>query len=229
MSPRTGLVLTLALAGCSVSHERFAGSEPMPPGAREAGDAGAPDADPCALDPECWPDPPPGYDGLCFTISTTRATACTPGTRRWCSDAVYDSGSQTCGPDGLWGPCVEPRVTSEGFSERPATACGCRYFYFDEDCCEDQRDRDCDGHADCLIPDDWVAPACESDGSLCSYCDAHSDCGGPADRCLFLRDGYAFCARDCTETPCPDAYLCQEIPVPGGTVHQCVPRSETCG
>ncbi len=154
---------------------------------------------------------------------------CTPGVQRWCDDAVYCSwGKQTCLPDGTWGACIEPTVTSGDIADRPANECGCRYFYFQPDCCEDQEDRDGDGHPDCIIPAAHTAPACESDGGLCSYCDSHAACGGDADLCIFRPDGYAMCARDCSTTSCPSGYTCQAISTRSGTVQQCVPDTGSC-
>jgi len=154
---------------------------------------------------------------------------CVAGVQRWCDDHVYCSwGKQTCLPSGDWGPCVEPTVTREGIADRPATACGCRYFYFNDACCEDQTDRNGDGDPDCIIPSDHAAPACPSDGSLCSYCDVHGDCGGPTDACLFARDGYALCGQDCTSAGCPAGYGCQAIATSSGTLHQCVPDGGRC-
>lgn len=155
---------------------------------------------------------------------------CVAGQQRWCDDAIYCSwGKQTCLPDGSWGPCIEPTVTRTGLTDRPATECGCRYFYFNDDCCEDQADRDGDGNPDCIIPEAHTAPACDSDGSLCSYCDTAVNCGGAADVCLFARDGYAFCARDCSDTGCPTGYECTRITTRAGPSQQCVPTSGTCG
>ena len=154
---------------------------------------------------------------------------CVPGVQRWCDDAIYCSwGKQTCRPDGSWGRCIEPTVTSSGLTDRPATECGCRYFYFNEDCCEDQGDRDGDGHPDCIIPSDHTAPACPSDGGLCSFCDSHTDCGGTNDLCLFARDGYALCGSDCSSTGCPSGYGCEAITTRAGTVRQCVPSGGRC-
>jgi hypothetical protein len=154
---------------------------------------------------------------------------CVPAQQRWCDDHVYCSwGKQTCLPDGSWGPCIEPSVSASGLADRPATECGCRYFYFNYDCCEDQADRDGDGNADCVIPAGHTPPACPSDGSLCSYCDAHADCGGAADVCLFERDGYAFCSQDCSSSTCPGGYTCAAIGTRSGTIQQCVPASGSC-
>jgi hypothetical protein len=155
---------------------------------------------------------------------------CVPGVYRWCDDHTYCSwGKQTCLPDGRWGPCIEPDVDPvTGLGDRPNTACGCRYFYFNWDCCEDQADRDGDGNPDCIIPEDHTPPACTSDGSLCSYCDVHGDCGGATDMCLFARDGYAFCSEDCSTSSCSAGYSCQSIGTRTGTVHQCVPAGGTC-
>lgn len=156
-------------------------------------------------------------------------SVCVPGTQRWCDDAIFCSwGKQTCNPDGTWGPCVEPSVSATGLQDRPATECGCRFFYFNWDCCEDQEDRDGDGNPDCIIPSAHVAPACETDGSLCSMCDSHLDCGGDADLCIFRRDGYAMCARDCSTTACPTGYTCQPIGTSTGTFNQCVPNTGAC-
>lgn len=169
----------------------------------------------------CTPDRPdlPGDGG----------SECVPGVQRWCDDATYCSwGKQTCLPDGTWGACIEPRVTSTGLTDRPATECGCRFFYFNWDCCEDQEDRDGDGNPDCLIPSAHTPPACPSDGGLCSYCDAQSDCGGPNDVCVFRRDGYAMCGQDCSTTGCPSGYGCQAIRTRTGTMHQCTPTSGSC-
>ena len=154
---------------------------------------------------------------------------CVAGTQRWCDDAMYCSwGKQTCTPDGHWGPCIEPEVTASGLTDRPNNACGCRYFYFNWDCCEDQEDRDGDGNPDCIIPVGHTAPACPSDGSLCSTCDVHGDCGGAEDMCLFARDGYAFCSEDCTSSACPGGYTCEPIATRTGVVNQCVPDSGRC-
>lgn len=221
------LLLALGVAGCAVSHERVAATASPPGDVRTRGDAG-----PLVTDPSLMGDAGPlvADPALRDAGRPSVATECVAGARRWCNDAVYDGwGMQYCGGAGTWGPCREPTVTASGITDRPATECGCRYFYFHPDCCEDQLDRDGDGNADCLVPADWVAPACETDGSPCSYCDVHGDCGGPDDFCLFARDGYTFCARDCTDTPCTDGYRCLEIGVPGGVIHQCVPQSETCG
>lgn len=152
---------------------------------------------------------------------------CTPGTQRWCDDAVYCSwGKQDCLPDGTWGRCIEPRVTSSGLADRPDNECGCRFFYFQEECCEDQADRDGDGHADCLIPADHTAPACPSDGSLCSYCDVHADCADEG-ICLFRRDGYAFCGSGCG-AGCPSGYSCRTVTLRSGSTQQCIPNDDSC-
>jgi len=154
---------------------------------------------------------------------------CVPGVQRWCDDAIYCSwGKQTCLPDGSWGRCIEPTVTSDGLQDRPDTACGCRYFYFNYDCCEDQADRDGDGLADCIIPEDHAPPACPSDGSPCSYCDNHDDCGSRDDVCVFRRDGYAFCGQDCSASSCPSGYSCQTLNTRSGPIQQCVPPSSSC-
>lgn len=169
----------------------------------------------------CTPDIP--------DIPDTGTGICVAGVQRWCDDAVYCSwGKQTCLPDGTWGRCVEPRVTASGLQDRPDTACGCRFFYFNHDCCEDQEDRDGDGHADCIIPSTHTAPACPSDGGLCSYCDSHADCGGASDMCVFRRDGYAMCGRDCVAGGCPAGYDCQTLATRSGAVRQCVPTTGSC-
>ena len=153
------------------------------------------------------------------------------GQERWCDDAVFCSwGKQTCRPDGRWGRCVEPEVTRDGLTDRPATECGCRYFYFNAACCEDQTDDDGDGHPDCIIPGDHTPPACGGDGNLCSVCDSHTDCGGANDLCLFSRDGYALCGRACSGpgADCGAGFSCQAV----GPSHQCVPAGDprtTCG
>ena len=181
----------------------------------------------------------PGSDGGLVTMdggsSTDGGTSrtdggtsiCIPGRERWCDDHVYCSwGRQTCTPDGRWGPCIEPSRDPRvyGVPDRPHNHCGCRYFYFHEACCEDQRDRDGDGHADCYIPADHTPPECATDGTLCSFCDTASDCGGRTDICIFRTGGYTFCSRDCSSTPCPPAYECHTITLrSGGYAHQCVP------
>ncbi|MCC6873868.1 MAG: hypothetical protein IT378_06095 [Sandaracinaceae bacterium] len=157
---------------------------------------------------------------------------CVAGTQRWCDDAIFCSwGKQTCLPDGTWGACIEPTVTRDGLQDRPATECGCRFFYYNDACCEDQEDRNADGHPDCIIPTGHTPPACPSDGGLCSYCDSPNDCGGPNNLCVFRNDGYAFCARDCSADPgsCGAGYSCAAITTRTGTVHQCVPNAGTCG
>jgi len=155
---------------------------------------------------------------------------CVPGQQRWCDDATYCSwGKQTCLPDGRWGHCYEPDVTSEGLQDRPDTACGCRYFYFNYDCCEDQEDRDRDGNADCIIPSGHTPPACSSDGGLCSYCDTHNDCGDSSDLCVFRPDGYAMCGRECSgASDCPSGYDCRTIGTRSGSTQQCVPSGGRC-
>jgi hypothetical protein len=153
---------------------------------------------------------------------------CVPYQQRWCDDFVYCSwGKQTCLPDGRWGPCIEPIVSRDGLQDRPATECGCRYFYFNYDCCEDQSDRDGDGKADCIIPADHAPPACESDGSACSYCDNEGDCNDGG-LCIFRRDGYAFCGQDCSTAGCPSGYECTSVPVRGGVSRQCAPAGNEC-
>ena len=170
----------------------------------------------------CTPDQP--------DIPDTGEGECVPGVQRWCDDATYCSwGKQTCLPDGSWGRCIEPIVRQTGLVDRPATECGCRFFYWNEDCCEDQEDRDGDGHPDCMIPTNHEPPACESDGGVCSFCDAHSDCGGPTDMCIFRSDGYAMCGQDCSTTGCPSGYGCFAIGTSSGTVRQCVPQGNSCG
>jgi hypothetical protein len=148
---------------------------------------------------------------------------CEPGVQRWCDDATYCSwGKQTCLPDGRWGPCVEPTVGPSGLTDRPATECGCRYFYFNYDCCEDQQDRDGDGNPDCIIPGSHTPPACERDGSLCASCDVNSQCADGL--CLFASDGATFCGSSCSASgSCPDGYRCETIRTRSGSVDQCVP------
>lgn len=180
---------------------------------------------------------------------------CPIGASRWCDDAVYCSwGRQECNPDGTWGPCTEPPVTTAGLTDRPNTQCACRFFFFNVECCEDQMDRDGDGFADCFIPGSGpeappgphTPPTCEHTGDLCAYCDNDAHCGG-ADMCLIYQDGIAvvyedgravsrpslasFCAQDCSGgAGCPAGYTC--FPVTdrtGSTVaNQCVPSSGAC-
>lgn len=86
---------------------------------------------------------------------------CTSGTQRWCDDAIYCSwGKQTCLSTGKWGPCIEPTITPTGLADRPNNACACVNFFFNEACCEDQADRDNDGHPDCTIPAGHRPPNC---------------------------------------------------------------------
>ncbi|MEZ4336651.1 MAG: hypothetical protein R3B82_08490 [Sandaracinaceae bacterium] len=197
----------------------------------------------CSDDTPDYPDGGGGGDWDChfgdeFRICTpdipdvpdTGRGECVPGVQRWCDDATYCSwGKQTCLPDGTWGRCVEPRVTSDGLVDRPDTACGCRFFYFNEDCCEDQGDADRDGHPDCIIPTSHTAPACASTGGLCSYCDSHTDCGGANDLCIFRSDGYAMCGRECSSaSDCGAGYECRTIGTRSGYTQQCVPSGGSC-
>ncbi|MGE0788438.1 MAG: hypothetical protein AB7S26_22375 [Sandaracinaceae bacterium] len=158
------------------------------------------------------------------------SSRCTLGQQRWCDSPMYCSwGRQACLPDGTWGICEEAPVNaSTGWlQDRPDTACACRNFYFNEACCEDQQDRDGDGHADCLVPTAHTAPACESDGSYCSYCDGSSThCGSSADACLRAPGTtYWFCAQSClTSSDCPAGAQCSIVASSGGSFLQCVPR-----
>ncbi len=193
----------------------------------------------CTDDTPDYPDDGGGtpYDcrfGDEFRVCTTDIPdggddECVPGTERWCDDAVYCSwGKQGCLPDGTWGACIEPTVSRDGLADRPDTACGCRFFYFNAECCEDQEDRNGDGAPDCIIPAAHTPPACTTDGGLCSYCDSHTDCGGDADLCIFRSDGYAMCGRDCSTEGCPAGYSCQPLTTRSGTVHQCAPTTGSC-
>jgi hypothetical protein len=224
-SPLAGLLFVL---GCSASHTSEPPLATATGGEVDAAPPGAPDAAPRdAIRPrDAAPTPDANVDDRFPPIPP--GAVCPPGVQRWCSDAVYDNGRQTCLDDGTWGPCIEPTITEEGLIDRPNTECGCRYFYFTFECCEDQMDRDGDGFADCWIPEDWHPPECPSDGSLCSYCDLADECGGEDDLCMFARDGYAFCSRDCTDEPCPDGYECSELTVRSGVHFQCVPVSGRC-
>jgi hypothetical protein len=154
--------------------------------------------------------------------------SCPPGQQRWCDDAVYCSwGKQTCQENGEWGPCVEPELTQDGLSDRPNTECGCRYFYFNRDCCEDQQDRNGDGKADCFIPDDHTTPDCDRSGELCSGCDTSAQCNDG--QCLFTRSGLAFCGTSCSsDGDCPDGYSCREVRTRQGESTQCVPDDGQC-
>lgn len=174
------------------------------------------------------PDTPPPGDG---------GSECVPGAQRWCDSLMYCSwGKQDCLPDGSWGACQEADVSSTTgwLQDRPNTACACRNFYFNERCCEDQEDRDGDGHADCLIPSAHTPPACMSDGGYCSYCDgSHDHCGDGNDLCLRAPGTtYFFCAASCSsDSDCPSDANCALVTTRTGIIRQCVPSSSSrlCG
>jgi hypothetical protein len=227
----------VVLVGCSTSYSMPVDSGPMAtpeedatrPPADDGGDSAIEDAEALDTDMTAAPDGSIGGDGGLPDASSSGPPECEPGTQRWCSPRFYDSwGKQTCRPDGRWGACIEPTVDEHGLADRPATDCGCRFIYFYHMCCEDQEDRDGDGYADCLIPADHTSPECSSDGTLCSYCDVALECGGETDLCLFSRDGYGFCGRDCESEPCPTGFECMPITTREATFQQCVPVSETC-
>jgi|APLak6261675434_1056106.scaffolds.fasta_scaffold01838_2 hypothetical protein len=65
--------------------------------------------------------------------------------------------------------------------------------------------------------------------TLCSPCQADSDCVGPGSRCLTV-DGARVCGRDCGPSSayppgCPTGYSCQAF---AGGAAQCAPTSGTC-
>lgn len=65
--------------------------------------------------------------------------------------------------------------------------------------------------------------------TLCSPCQADTDCVGPGSRCITL-DGARVCGRDCSAASpyppgCPGGYTCQNI---AGGAAQCAPATGTC-
>jgi hypothetical protein len=159
------------------------------------------------------------------TPPTNGGGKCIIGQQRWCDDAMYCSwGKQEClEATGDWGPCIEPTLTAAGLTDRPDTACGCRYFYFNAECCETP---------DCIIPADHQPPTCtdERNGGLCAYCDSHADCGGEADLCVFSGNGTTFCGTACGPGgSCPEGFECSAIATRQGAVQQCVPSGGACG
>ncbi|MCA9547682.1 MAG: putative metal-binding motif-containing protein, partial [Myxococcales bacterium] len=64
---------------------------------------------------------------------------------------------------------------------------------------------------------------------LCEPCGADAECGDEADRCLPIGRG-DYCAKDCTEAPCPEGYVCSDIQAMDGgdPLKQCLPESGLC-
>ncbi len=206
--------LALLLAGCFAAHGR-SDEEPAPsstttpidPPTRDAPIARPPDAAPAERPPD-----PPREEPPDSSPEPPPPERCEPGRQRWCDDPIYSAwGKQTCLPDRTWSRCIEPVVDRDRLLDRPATECGCRYYYFNADCCE---------MPDCVIPEDHVPPACTGDGLLCSTCDTHEDCSeGP---CVIESAGYGFCSRRCDGGGCPEGFECR------GATGLCAPISGRC-
>jgi hypothetical protein len=166
---------------------------------------------------------------------------CVPGQKRWCDGPEFCAwGTQICRPDGTFANPEDPDYDDpkspyrckEDLTIRPNNKCGCRsMIIFNEACCEDQEDRDGDGHPDCLIPADHKNPECKITGKLCSYCTKDEDCGGPQDLCIFYAPTLSlYCGRDCSNKACPKGYICNEVRDRDSLVlmKQCVPTSGSC-
>jgi hypothetical protein len=164
---------------------------------------------------------------------------CIPGQERWCDAPDFGLwGRQLCRPDGTFANPGDPDYNDpkspyrckEDLKARPNNKCRC-IAIFDEACCEDQEDRDGNGHPDCLIPADYKNPDCEITGKLCSYCTKNKDCGGPKDLCIYNVYTLSFyCGRDCTNKACPTGYVCCKVkdPESNAVVKQCIPASGSC-
>jgi hypothetical protein len=65
--------------------------------------------------------------------------------------------------------------------------------------------------------------------ALCLPCAKDTDCNAVGDRCLQVGGAWV-CGRDCTLTPCPSGYECQELSGQDGGVEarQCVPLAGSC-
>ncbi len=74
---------------------------------------------------------------------------------------------------------------------------------------------------------DPVALCVKTKSTLCQPCANDLACGDLGDRCLDIGGG-RFCGRDCSLTPCPGGYTCEEVAIEGGVSSQCVPLNGTC-
>ncbi len=178
------------------------------------------------------------------------------GLQAWCDDAVYCSwGKQICqatpGGGFAWSRCMEPSYAGERLTDRPDSALGCRYYYFNEDGCEDQQDRNGDSRADCYfvppgttppagysgIPVHASAPNCDQydrsagrmPGDLCSFCEIGEDCASGVCASSFEPGhvGYALCSTE-GRAGCPTGYT--QVTVGSGPASQqiCLPSDGSC-
>jgi hypothetical protein len=181
---------------------------------------------------------------ICETKKETeggRKDRCVPGQERWCDGPQFCAwGRQICRPDGTFANPGDPDYNDpnspyrckEDLTTRPNNKCGCRSMViFNEACCEDQEDRDKNGHPDCLIPADHKNPDCKITGKLCSYCTKNKDCGGPKDLCIYHAYTLSlYCGRDCSHSSCPPGYICHDVTDAESNVvvKQCIPKSGSC-
>ena len=132
-----------------------------------------------------------------------------PGQKKWCDGELYCGwGQTTCKADGKWDDsCIE---LADG--RRPATACACYFFIFNEKCCETP---------DCIVPAGTSGQLCQySGGKLCDACNPDQPSCAAGAKCVVL-DEQAFCGQACgASAPCPTGYNC--------TKSQCVPAKLTC-
>ena len=68
------------------------------------------------------------------------------------------------------------------------------------------------------------------DSRLCQTCSVDAHCNAIGDLCLERDDGEFYCAQDCTNTACPEGYVCTDYTLPGWTytARQCVPEGGLC-
>jgi hypothetical protein len=83
----------------------------------------------------------------------------------------------------------------------------------------------CTEGADCVDGACVPVGACGLAADLCSACLRDAECGGRDDYCVRnLQLAASFCARDCSEQPCPSGFRCQGFEFGS----QCVPEDGQC-
>ena len=69
--------------------------------------------------------------------------------------------------------------------------------------------------------------------TLCSSCDANSQCPGADNLCIKLSPTNAYCAAACTDdSGCPEGYACRDVAAGSSNLisaQQCVPAAQSCG
>ena len=92
-------------------------------------------------------------------------------------------------------------------------------------CLEPCEQGTCGAGASCLNGACVPVGTCSLVADLCSSCRRDSECGGRNDYCVRnLQLGRSFCARDCSDQPCPGGFRCQSFEFGD----QCVPEDGQC-